>query len=362
MKTKLIKPFAYSVMSVMALGILTGCGEKKFTVNGIIEGANNELVLLQKPDFHGSWITIDSIRTSEKGKFSLSQTAPGAPEIFRISMGDGFIYFPIDSLETIKITANYPNFGSQFTLAGSNHAELLSQFENDFRNLPANCSPDSIYAFKKEVFTKYMNSEQGSIVAYYILTKTQGNKFLFDPYNHDDAKYFAAVATGFKSVRPNDPHTLLLEKTSVDAMRRKNAARGSHREIEATEITVVDIELPDEKGNIKKLSDIVGQGKPTVVIFSPLTLPESPLINAELSKIYSDGKVNFYHVAIDPDQYAWREVAINLPWITVFDPEGEYSRTARAYNVTQMPLFFIYDVKGDLVNRAMDTEELKKLL
>lgn len=350
-----------NLLGAVAAGMLvTSCGEAEFKIKGEIYGADDTSVVLEKSDFHGRWIAIDSTRTSSNGSFTIKRPAPAAPEVFRLSIGDKFLYVPIDSTETVTVTSSLDKFGTEFSLTGSQKAETLEKFEKDVMDLPANISADSLNAFKKQVYAKYLMNAQGSVVSYYILTKYVGNKPLYDPQNDDDVKYFAAVATGFKQLRPDDPRTALLEQTSKDALKRKGAASGIRYEIQAEEMTVIDIELPDENGKNQRLSDVVKNGKPTVVIFSVLTHPDSPALNIELSKFYNSRNVNFYQVSLDPDQYAWREAAKNLPWITVFDPDGEYSKAAARYNVGTLPTYFIYSAAGELSDRANTIDELRK--
>lgn len=342
--------------------MLASCGEPHFKIKGEIAGADNAPVLLEKSDFHGRWIAIDSTRTSSSGSFTISRPAPAAPEIFRLDLGGRYIYLPIDSVETVTVTTSEKDFGLQYTLAGTPKAEAMERFDKEVMALPAGISPDSLDSFKKNVFSKYIKDAQGSIVSYYVLTKTIGDKPLFNP--DKDYKYFAAVATGFKELRPNDPRTALLEQTSLSAIKQRNAERGTHLQIEAQEIKVLDIDLPDENGTNRKLSDYVGKGKPVVVMFTVLTHPDAPALNIELSKLYASqgGNAEFYQVSLDPDQYSWRDAAANLPWVTVFDPDGQYSKAARSYNVSDIPVFFIYNRQGELAARAVSVDELRRLL
>ncbi|MDE6533792.1 MAG: AhpC/TSA family protein [Muribaculaceae bacterium] len=342
--------------------LLASCGEPHFKIKGEIYGAEDMSVVLEKSDFHGRWVAIDSTRTSSTGSFSISRPAPAAPEVFRLELGGRYIYFPIDSVETVTVSTSSKDFGTQYTLSGTPKAEAMERFDKEVMALPADISVDSLESFKKNVFSKYMKDAQGSIVSYYALTKTIGDKPLFNP--EDDYKYFAAVATGFKEKRPSDPHTALLEQTSLNSLKRRNSSLGTHLQIEATELKVIDIELPDENGTMRKLSDYVGKGKPVVVMFSVLTHPDAPALNIELSKLYSSrgGDAEFYQVSLDPDQYSWRDAARNLPWVTVFDPDGSYSKAARSYNVSDIPTFFIYDRNGELTARAATFAELKRLL
>lgn len=352
--------FASLCAAVCCAVLLTGCSEPSFKIKGEIAGADNRPVILEKSDFHGRWIAIDSTRTSSAGSFSISRPAPAAPEIFRLSLDNRYIYLPIDSVETVTVNTSDKDFGRDYTLTGTPKAEAMESFDKELMALPQGISADSLDSFKKKVYSKYMRDAQGSVVCYYILTKTIGDRPLFDPFGENDFRYFAAVATGFKDMRPDDPRTGLLERTTMEALKRRNSQRGTHLKIEAQEIDMIDIDLPDEKGQNRKLSELTGKGKPVVLMFGLLTHPEAPALNVELAKIH--GNAEIYQVSLDPDQYAWREAASNLPWVTVFDPSGQYSEAARKYNVGTIPVFFIYDRQGELKARAVTVEELRKTL
>lgn len=343
---------------------LNSCKEDTFKITGEIDGASNQSIVLEKSDFYGRWILLDSTKIKDNGQFEIKFPAPGAPDIYRLSLGKGYIYFPIDSTETINVKSSVSEFGRDFTLSGSKKAEQMEEFEKEIHSYQGYNSSDSLSELKKRIFTKYIKDFPGSIVSFYILTKTIDGKPLYSPTDNIDTKYFGAVATGFKSIRPDDPHTALLEQTYLNAKKRKNAESGKFMTLEANEIKVLEIELPDESGKIIKLSDVVGNGKPVAVIFSALTASESPEFNMELAKIYDryKGNVEFYNVSLDPDQYTWRESAVNIPWITVYAPAQFNSEAARLYNVNQIPTIFVYDRQGELVDRPTTLSDFEKLI
>lgn len=340
------------------------CGKKEFKIKGDIYGAKNQSVALEKADFSGRWITLDSVRTNSNGSFSITREAMGDPEIFRLAYNGKYIYLPIDSTETVILETSADKFGSEYSLSGSDRATLMANFDKDIIKLYANGVPDSPEEVKKSIYTKYIQPDPASIVSYYILTKEINGQPLFNPEYKNDYKYFAAVATGFKEKRPDDPRTSLLAQTSIDAMKKRNADKGRVKEMEATEISLLEIELSDEKGEKKKLSDVAGKGKPTVLLFSLLTDAETPALNRDLAKLLENKGGNFeiYNVSYDPDRYEWRDAAKNLPWVTVFEPDGIYSHLTVDYNISSLPVFFIYNSKGELTDRVFSVEELKKKL
>ena len=343
--------------------ILFSCADNKFRIKGEIYGAEKKSLILEKSDFQGRWLPVDSTETNRNGAFSFSFPSPDAPEIYRIALNDQYIYIPVDSTETITVTSSYDKFGSDFSLSGSRNAEMMAEFEKALQK--ANYSSnDSLADFKKMVFSNYMKDFQGSVLSFYILTKTIDGKPLYNPADKNDIKYFAAVATGFQSARPEDPRTALLEQTALKGLKEKNNAAGKYQTYEANEVSMIEIDLPDETGKNIKLSSILGKGKPVVVIFSALNMEDSPELNIALAKIYNKlgGKVDFYNVSLDADQYEWREAAKNLPWITVYSPGQNMSEDAMHYNVYQLPSFFIYNVEGELTSRPLTLNELEKSL
>ena len=347
--------------AVVATGCFTSCKKDEFKVNGNIEGGADRSVVLEKASFDGRWMAVDSARVGSNGKFEIESACPSAPEIYRLALGDRYIYLPVDSTETLTVNAKAADFGREFTVTGSAQAENMANFEKELMALNFDNQADR-EAFKKTVYSKYLKDSRGGILSYYVLTKTVGDTPLYDITDEADTKYYAAVATAYEQFRPTDPHTRMLRQASIEALKRKNAASGRKRVVEADEMKYPEITLPDENGKDVKLSDVMGHGKKGVLIVSPMNEKESPVINKALSDIYGGGAYTFYMVSPDGDQYAWREAARNLPWITVTDPDARNSDIIIKYNIGALPAFFIFSPDGDLVDRAFSIDELKQKL
>lgn len=362
-KRRILGKISMAVLSLASVFAMTGCGEARFKVSGEVEGGADKSLVLEKSDFHGRWIPVDSVKISNSGKYSFKPDAPASPEIYRLRLDDSFIYFPVDSVENLVINSPAAKFGTDFSVEGTEQAANLAAFEKELMTLDV--KNDSVKEqFKKNTYNKYLKDSKGSIIGYYVLTKIVDGKMLYDPASPQDVKYYAAVATAFDQFRPNDPHTPMLRQVALGAVRRQNSEQGKSRVIEAEEITLIDVELPDENGKNVKLSDLAKNGKPTVLIFAMMNEPESPALNIALSDLYTrlGGRVDFYHVSLDADQYAWRDAARNLAWTTVIDPAGQTSNALRNYNVSALPTFYIYDASGSLSDRASTVAELSKKL
>lgn len=357
-----ITRYFVSMASIAAIAMAGGCGEKGFKIEGQLSDSDNDKVLLEKADYSGYWTIVDSTRTDSKGNFKFSQPQQSGPEIFRLTLDDKYIYLPVDSTETLTVTSSKGNFGHDFTVTGTEQATRMAQFEKDLiAFIPHIDNADSLKNFKKHIYNEYMHDGRGNVMTYYILTKTIGNRALFDPTT-DDYRYIVAVANNYQQFRPDDAHTPFLLNLARAAQRHHNDQNGIRTVINAEEIKVIDIVLNDENGKEQKLSDMVGKGKPVVVAFTLMRDGASPEINRQLAELYKAGRIDIYNVSPDRDQYGWREAVGNLPWTTVLDPSAGQDKVFIQYNVGQLPTFFIYNANGELTARCMSVKEIREKL
>ena len=131
--------------------------------------------------------------------------------------------------------------------------------------------------------------------------------------------------------------------------------------VETKEISFLDIELPDVRGEVVKLSEAAPR-KVVLINFTAYQTEWSPALNMALGELYTkyhDQGLEIYQVSLDSDFHFWRNGASNLPWITVRDPQTVYSQVAGLYNVKQLPALFILDRKGNLVKRVEDVKKLE---
>lgn len=357
-----ITRYFVSMASIAAIAMAGGCGEKGFKIEGQLSDSDNDKVLLEKADYSGYWTIVDSTRTDSKGNFKFTHPQQSGPEIFRLTLDDKYIYLPVDSTETLTVTSSKGNFGHDFTVTGTEQATRMAQFEKDLiAFIPYIDNADSLKNFKKRIYNEYMHDGRGNVMTYYILTKTIGNRALFDPTT-DDYRYIVAVANNYQQFRPEDSHAPFLLNLAKAAQRHHNDQNGIHTVINAEEIKVIEIALNDENGKEQKLSDMVGKGKPVVVAFTLMRDGASPEINRQLAELYKAGRIDIYNVSPDRDQYGWREAAGNLPWTTVLDPSAGQDKVFIQYNVGQLPTFFIYNAHGELTARCMSVKEISEKL
>lgn len=348
--------------SVLILAVASCGNDATFRFDGEIAGGGDKCITVEKSDYTGGWITVDSTRTDDSGAFSMKIASPAAPEIYRASVDGKYVYFPVDSTENITLTADLAKLPAVYKLQGSEQAEAMAAFDTELAKVSHGQGGDDLVSFKRKVFDEIIRGKPASVVSYYVLTKTVDGKALYDAADSQDMKYMAAVATAFRQHKPEDPRTKLLEQSVYDAMRRRNAQMGRVSEVRAEELSMVEIELPDAQGNMARLSDLVGKGKPVVVAFMLMNHEEAPAINRELDALRKSAGVEVYQVCLDADQALWRDAARQLPWTSVSDPGAADGRAVLGYNVTEIPVFFIYNGAGELTARAESVNDVRKKL
>lgn len=341
------------------LGILAlaGCSHHAgWGVKGSIEGAEQGTKLAIEANNAGHWYVLDSVEVSSDGKFEYYAQAPyTGQDILRLTLpGKGSIYFPIDSLDEVNVTASAANFSGNHNISGTylasgiNRIDSLVNSSNDADNL------------RRELVNVITNDTTG-IVAYYALGKSVGGKLLFDPNESLGNRAYGAVAQLYSMHRPNDPRTNTLRQSYLEGRRALGKMPQEAQQVfEIPETGFFEIERYDARGNKQSLAKLA-QGKAVILNFTSYELPGSPALNAMLNEIYtkhhSQG-LEIYQLAFDSDEVSWREAARNLPWTAVWNAPSDGNMVLVNYNVGTMPLFYIINKQGELVERVEDPSTL----
>ena len=388
-----IKHFLKAAVLVVAAISVASCNQNKFKVEGSISQAEDSMVYLENIGIE-SINVLDSARLDSKGSFSFSGEAPQAPEFYRLRIADEIINLCIDSTETVRIKATYPNMALNYTLEGEGESvanntkimeltrkqmSLQSQAIAIQQNtaLDVDQANDSILAllaaYKDDVKNNYIFKEPMKPYAYFALFQTLGNWLIFNPRtNKDDIKVFAAVATSWDTYYPHAERGQNLHNIAIEGMKnvRIVEAKSANLQVEASKVQeagVIDIALQDNRGQLRHLTDL--KGKVVLLDFHVFALKDSPariLTLRELYNKFSAQGFEIYQVSLDTDEHFWKQQTAALPWISVRDEEGIGSQRLMLYNVQAVPDFFIIDRGNNLIKRAgqiKDLEaEIRKLL
>lgn len=349
------------LLMMAAVVVLTACNGNKFSVEGTIEGANDSTTLILEQSSNGEWFIIDSIAVGKDGKYSVSAPAPEVPSIYQLRLGGQGICFPIDSLDHLTINAKLPNFATDYTVSGSDHAVQIMKLDKEALQFANGKGTDAELKAWKDKLSRQIVADPSGIVAYYSINKYINGKPLFDPLDDNDLRIIGAVANAFNSFRPDDPRTDYLVNVLLDGQRRRRSMSAPTDTLYADVASIIDIKLQDYHGKDYSLSKVAAENRVVLLDFTAYTAEFSPQINKLLNDIYQSYHsrgLEIYQVSLDQDNVAWRQSAENLPWITVFDPMSVNSKNVGTYNVTSIPTTFIIK-GGDIVERIEDATNLK---
>lgn len=347
--------FSRVAIALLAGGaLLSSCSDKKWTVDGTIAGAEGKQIIVEAPNGQGGWYPIDTVEVGKDGKYSVQGLPFGHPELLRLSLDNQKAYFPIDSIESVSLSADISNLQASTQLSGSPAAEKMQEVNDMIAKVvkqqgdAAAFDPD----LKRQI-AEVILRDPADIVAYYLIFHKVGQNPLYNPAERSDLRIIGAVANAYNNFRPGDPRTEMLKQLFLQ--NRKLTSKSPASTMVATELKFPDIALLDEKGKEQKLSDVAQKGNVVVLSFTGYTLPNSQALNVELNKVYSANKsagLEIYQVGLDDDEFQWKQSAANLPWITVYNSPKDGDNVLRLYNVQTLPALFIINRNGDLVERV----------
>lgn len=379
----MMKQISTRLLTVLGLCMffLSACNySSDFTVKGVVAGADGQLMYLENVGI-SNVVTLDSIKLAPGGKFKFTEKRPEYPDFYRLRLNNQLINFAVDSTETISFVADAGTFATSYSVEGSENSKAIKAIT--LAQLDANQAisrlrkeyedkmiSDTTYRMKvlaaadayKEVARKYIYSAPMSTAAYFALFQQIDGLLFFDLYDRKDVKAYGAVATSYNHTYPESPRSKHLYNLTLQSMKVLRAQRPvDYSNVETKEISFLDIELPDVRGEVVKLST-VAPGKVVLINFTAYQMEWSPALNMALGELYTkyhDQGLEIYQVSLDSDFHFWRNGASNLSWVTVHDPQSVYSQVAGLYNVKQLPALFILDRKGNLVKRVEDVKKLE---
>ena len=379
----MMKQISTRLLTVLGLCMffLSACNySSDFTVKGVVAGADGQLMYLENVGI-SNVVTLDSIKLAPGGKFKFTEKRPEYPDFYRLRLNNQLINFAVDSTETISFVADAGTFATSYSVEGSENSkaikaitlaqldanQAISRLRKEYEDKMISDTTSRMKVLAaadayKEVARKYIYSAPMSAAAYFALFQQIDGLLFFDLYDRKDVKAYGAVATSYNHTYPESPRSKHLYNLTLQSMKVLRAQRPvDYSNVETKEISFLDIELPDVRGEVVKLST-VAPGKVVLINFTAYQMEWSPALNMALGELYTkyhDQGLEIYQVSLDSDSHFWRNGASNLPWVTVHDPQSVYSQVAGLYNVKQLPALFILDRKGNLVKRVEDVKKLE---
>ena len=375
----ILKTIVASIFVVGITVLMSGCGKEMFHVEGAIGNAKDSILYFEHNGLTG-FTTVDSVKLDAKGAFSFASDKVNNPELYRLRIAGQIINIAIDSTETVKVDAKYPQMATDYSVNGSYENEKIKQLALKQINLQAQCqalyseqpqAADSlvqqlIQAYKYDVSHNYIFKEPMKAYSYfalfqYIVVNNEA-RLIFNPtVDPEDNKVFGAVATSWDTYFPNSERGQNLHNITIKGMRdnRIAAANKQNIQIEAEETGVIDLPLRDNKGNMHHLTDL--KGKVVLLNFHAFSLPDSPEYIMQMRELYDKYHakgLEIYMVSLDENEHFWKESVATLPWINVYDNTG----ISEAYTsaATATPIIYLIDRSNTVVRNPAQIKNLPK--
>ena len=387
---KISKIYSAAVIMVAAL-TFTSCNNKKFHINGNITEATDSMLYLENLSLNGP-VKIDSVKLGEDGSFAFDENAMDSitPEFYRLRIANLSINLSIDSTETVKVKASYPQMSYKYEVEGSENCSKIKDLSLKQMILQSNIngimkSPnigiDSVDvivarmldAYKQDIKVNYIFKEPMKASSYYALFQTiqlgNVNSLIFNPRNNkDDVRVFAAVATSWDTYYPGAERGKNLHNIAIEGMKdiRIIENQRAQLQIDASKVSVngcIDLAMEDSKGQVRRLTDL--KGKVVLLDFHLFASSESTkriMMLRELYNKYHAAGLEIYQVSVDPNEHFWKTSTAALPWICVRDEGGIQGQSLQLYNVQNIPTFFLIDRSNTLKARDAQIKDIDEAI
>lgn len=367
---------------IASLLLLSSCGSKEntFSIKGEISSANGQVLYLEHRSL-GGLVLLDSVDLKDNGRFTFEEKAPDNPEFYQLRLGDQVVVFAVDSVEALQLKADGSDLYNSYKIepailneqikkiidmqvdTKTQISSLMLQHENkEVDDATYMEMVDNVLSDYKSFASNLILGNPSSAAAYYAVFQKIDDYLIFDPYDKKDYSMFGAVATSWNRYYPEAQRTKHLYEFTMNALRvRKQQEKQSDyiSNITVTESQLPDISLSNVKGQTVSLSSF--RGSYVLLDFtaykSDFSLQHNEIIKKTYNKYKSKGLI-VYQISFDSDAHFWKNVSVELPWTTVYEPQSIYSDILKSYNVRELPTAYIINKEGDLIKRVEDFNKL----
>ncbi len=369
-----MKNYRYFLQTAAVCAVLFSLAacSRTASVNGTLADAPDSDVIVRLLDVN-RYETLDTVRTAADGSFSFKvDVAKGNPEFVYVFYSDTKIAsLLLESGDRVEVTADtlghYSVKGSEESLKLMEVEKSFSEFSREFialsdalvaagensaeaADLRKDLAQSYIRYYRDRM--KYVMENSHSLTVVPVLYQTIAPGFpLFG--QQTDAIHFRNASDSLSTVYPDSKYVRAL---SQEAEKRLRLLELDSKIKNTVPVDYLDIELPDVKGEKKKLSEV--SGKVVLVHFWTASNAAQKMFNQDVLKpVYADFHskgLEIYQVALDSDKAEWARTVRNqeLEWVNVCDSRAAASPYVGSYNLASLPVSYL------LVNGTFSTEKV----
>ena len=337
-------------VAVAALS-LSACAEKA-VVRGTLADAPGSKIVVKRLDVN-TYRNIDTLKTGKDGSFRFDvKVAAGQPEFVYLFYGDTRVAGLL--LEKGEKAVVHADTLGHYTVEGSEGSAELAKVDKTYADfitaLTAKADEPTemtkLYIQHYRECVRYVLTHPFSLTTVPVFFEQLGDSPVFS--QDTDAILFRQGADSLKTVYPDSRYVKALEK---EADRRMHILELGSRIENAEEVTFLDINLPDTRGEKRSLRAV--DAKVILVHFWDETDPAQKMLSLDtllpIYEKYHPRGFEIYSVCVSSDKPEWASsvLAQKLPWINVCDGLGGASPAVITYNITDLPTSFLI-VNGEI--------------
>ena len=374
-----------ALIAFLTILALASCNQKKFKISGNIAQAKDSLLYLEHMSLDGPKV-VDSVKLGEDGVFNFEENALDTitPDFYRLRIASQIINIAIDSTEQVAVKADYPTMSARYEVKGSGECKRIQQLaymqialQNQINAAVQNPQlgveqvrqvvDQYLQAYKQNVKMNYIFKAPMAASSYYALFQTYyvggQPKLIFDPSaSKEDVQAYAAVATSWDTYYPGSERGLNLHNIALEGMKNQRIVQAEQKnlEVDASKVSVtnlIDISLLDNKGHVRKLSDL--KGKVVLLDFHVFASEGSQQrimwLRSLYNKYHAQG-FEIYQISLDDNEHFWKTQTAALPWISVLRGDDDNTNADSYFNAAgqQLPCMYLLDRESNVVKGAHD--------
>ena len=372
--------FSKILSCAAALALAVSCG-RTAKITAVVADAPSSDVIVKLLDVN-RFEVLDTVALDETGKLTYKvDVEKGQPEFIYLFRGETRIASLIlNAGDNVTVTADTTG---KYTVEGSEESVKLAEVEREYSAVLSRMTALA-YRIDEAINPEYANELRGQLGKEYVSYYRSRVKYVLEnsrslsvvPIFYQvlgtelplfglttDAIHMRNAADSLELVYPESKYVKALRN---EADRRFGYLELQNRIVAASEVAYPEIELPDTKGQKRKLSEV--DAKVVMLAFWTAEAAEQKMFNLDILKpvyeeFHSKG-FEIYQVSLDVDKGLWAQVVKEqqLPWISVCDSRGAASDYVTLYNLPGVPAFFII-ANGELVDGSViDEKSLRNIL
>ena len=372
--------FSKILSCAAALALAVSCG-RTAKITAVVADAPSSDVIVKLLDVN-RFEVLDTVALDETGKLTYKvDVEKGQPEFIYLFRGETRIASLIlNAGDNVTVTADTTG---KYTVEGSEESVKLAEVEREYSAVLSRMAALA-YRIDEAINPEYAMELRGQLGKEYVSYYRSRVKYVMEnsrslsvvPIFYQvlgaelplfglatDAIHMRNAADSLELVYPESKYVKALRN---EADRRFGYLELQNRIVTAGEVAYPEIELPDTKGQKRKLSEV--DAKVIMLAFWTAEDAAQKMFNLDILKpvyeeFHSKG-FEIYQVSLDVDKGLWAQVVKEqqLPWISVCDSRGAASEYVTLYNLPGVPAFFII-ANGELVDGSViDEKSLRNIL